>query len=174
MKKLTAFAVIFGVMCALAFAEAPNVSGEPHANKGDLIVNAGALYGWYGFGVGGGAEYIFARWNVTERLPLTFGAAAKASFGYPGLAADLGAMATMHFDFEGFPALPRFLRNFDWYWGLGLGACLGSSFGTGPLGATGTSYFINPRLAINIDIYAPIYIGLGVGYTGLVGVKWKL
>ncbi|MDP2791597.1 MAG: hypothetical protein Q8O15_07575 [Rectinemataceae bacterium] len=174
MKKRTSFAAFFCLMCVFAFAEVPAASADPHANEGDLIVNAGVLYGWYGFGLGGGAEYIFARWNVTEHLPLTFGAAAKASFGYPGLAMDLAAMATMHFDFESFPALPRFLRNFDWYWGLGLGACLGSSFGFGPMGASGTSYFINPNLAINADIYVPFYIGLGVGYTGLLGVKWKL
>jgi len=174
MRKSAAFAAIFCVMCAFAFAEVPEASAQPHANQGDLIVNAGALYGWYGFGAGGGVEYVFAQWNVLEHLPLTFGAAAKASFGYPGLIVDLGAMATMHLGLNTFTSLPRFLRGFDWYWGLGLGACLGTYFGFGPLMASGTSFFITPRLAINADIYVPFYLGLGTGYTGMIGVKWKL
>jgi len=74
----------------------------------------------------------------------------------------------------GASALPRFLRNFDWYLGLGLGACAGAYFGAGPLAASGTSYFINPNLAIHADISVPYFFGLGVGYTGMLGVKWKL
>ena len=174
MKKRSAFAAIFCIMCVFAFAEAPDSSADPHADEGDLIVNAGALFGYYGFGIGGGAEYIFGRWDIAKAVPLTFGAAAKASFGYPGLMFDLGAMATMHFGLNTFTSLPRFLRNFDWYWGLGLGACAGAYFGAGPLAASGTSYFINPNLAIHVDISIPYFIGLGVGYTGIIGVKWKL
>lgn len=174
MKKSAAFAAILCLMCVFAFAEAPEATALPHANQGELIVNAGALFGYYGFGIGGGAEYIFARWDIAKTLPLTFGAAAKASFGYPGLMLDLGAMATMHFGLNTFTSLPRFLRNFDWYWGLGLGGCVGAYFGAGPLAASGISYFINPNLAIHADISVPYFFGLGVGYTGMIGVKWKL
>jgi hypothetical protein len=118
MKKYAAFAAILCLMCVFAFAEAPEAAALPHANQGELIVNAGALFGYYGFGIGGGAEYIFARWDIAKSVPLTFGA--------------------------------------------------------GPLAASGTSYFINPNLAIHADISIPYFIGLGVGYTGMIGVKWKL
>ena len=105
MKKSAAFAAILCLMCVFAFAEAPGASALPHANQGELIVNAGALFGYYGFGIGGGA---------------------------------------------------------------------GANFGAGPLAASGTSYFINPNLAIHADISVPYFIGLSVGYTGMIGVKWKL
>ena len=174
MKKSAALAMMLCLIGTLAFSEAQNTSAAPHADRGDLIANAGALFGYYGFGIGGGVEYIFGRWDIIKSAPLTFGAAAKASFGYPGLMLDLGAMATAHFGLNGFTSLPRFLRNFDWYWGLGLGGCVGAYFGAGPLVATGTSYFINPNLAIHADIYVPYFIGLGVGYSGMLGIRWKL
>jgi hypothetical protein len=175
MKKPTALMALLFVLCFFALAESAERPAAPHADKGDLIADAGILYGWYGFGAGGGIEYIFATWEIPRFTSLGFGAAAKASFGYPGLAADLSALATLHFGLKGFSTLPRFLRNFDFYWGLGLGACLGSYFGAGPALATGISYFISPGFAINADFYAPYYLNLGAaGYTAMIGAKWKI
>lgn len=175
MKKSIALVVVLFVLCYFTFAGNNEQASAPHANKGDVIANAGLLYGWYGFGVGGGAEYIFATWDIPRFAPLGFGAASKASFGYPGLTVDLSALATLHFGMNSFSSLPRFLRNFDFYWGLGLGGCLGSYFGFGPALATGTSCFLSPNLAVHVDFYAPYYINLkGIGYTGMMGIKWKI
>ncbi len=175
MKKAAILMALLFILCFFAPAESTEQDIPPHADKDALIANAGILYGWYGFGAGGGVEYIFATWNIPRFAPLSFGAAAKASFGYPGLAVDLSALANLHFGLNSFASLPRFLRNFDFYWGLGLGACLGSYFGIGPELATGVSYFISPELAVHADFYAPYYIGLGgVGYTGMLGIKWNI
>jgi len=72
---------------------APAAAGTPHAGPGDLIVNAGVLYGWYGFG---------------------------------------------------------------------------------PSAASGISFFLNPRLAADADVFVPYYLGLGVGYSGILGLKLRL
>lgn len=174
MKKIAMFAVILRALTIFAFAETPAAAGTPHASPGDLIVNAGVLYGWYGFGVGGGAEYIFARLDIPRFAPLTFGGAVKASIGYPIFTVDCAALATMHFGLRTFAGLPAFLRGFDWYWGLGLAACGGTWYGFGPSAASGISFYLNPRLAVNADIFVPYYLGLGVGYSGILGVKLKL
>ncbi len=175
MKRSTALMALLFALCFFAFGENAERSAAPHADKGDFIANAGILYGWYGFGAGGGVEYVFAAWNIPRFAPLGFGAAAKASLGYPGLAADLSALATLHLGFNGFSSLPRFFRNFDFFWGIGLGACLGSYFGAGPALATGISYYISPGFAINADFYAPYYLNLGAaGYTAMIGAKWKI
>lgn len=177
MKTVVALALILFAASALCFAEAPKtpeLPAAPYANRGDIILHAGALYGWYGFGIGGGAEYIFAAWDTGKSVPLTFGAAAAASFGYPGLDADFGATATMHLGLNTFSSLPRFLRNFDFNWGLGFGACVGAYFGAGPLLTSSVAYFVSPSAAIEVTVNVPYYIGLGVGYTGMLGVMWKL
>jgi len=174
MKKITLLVPALCLIGGFAFAAPSGTSAAPHANQDAIIVNAGALYGWYGFGIGAGAEYIFATWDIPKFAPLTFGAAAKASVGYPVFTIDLGAMATLHFGLKTFSSLPSFLRNFDWYWGLGAGACVGTYNGLGPLAASGISYFITPRLAISADVYVPYYIGLGVGYSGELGIRLKL
>ena len=78
MKKSIALVVVLFVLCYSTFAGNNEQASAPHANKGDVIANAGLLYGWYGFGVGGGAEYIFATWDIPRFAPLGFGADRKS------------------------------------------------------------------------------------------------
>lgn len=176
MKK---FALLMALLCAVTFSalaapSAPATSGEAHANVGDLMVNAGINFGWYGFGVGGGVEYIFAKWDIPNFAPLTFGGAGKVAVYIPGFDIDLAALATMHFGLKTFTSLPEFLQNFDWYWGLGLGVGIGTYGGIGMSTGSGICYYLNPNLAINADYFYTDYFSSGSGSSGVLGIKMKL
>jgi len=176
MKK---FALLMALLCAvtfLTFAAPPATaaSGAANADVGDLMVNAGINFGWYGFGVGGGVEYMFAKWDIPNFAPLTFGGAGKIGVYIPGFDIDIAALATMHFGLKAFTSLPEFLRNFDWYWGLGLGVGIGTYGGVGVSTGSGISYFLNPNLAINADYFYTNYFGSGSGSSGILGIKLKL
>ncbi|MFA6366242.1 MAG: hypothetical protein WCX13_03535 [Candidatus Hydrogenedentales bacterium] len=176
MKKFMVLVALLCVVPFLAFAAppAPATSGEANVNVGDLMVNAGINFGWYGFGVGGGAEYMFAKWDIPNFAPLTFGGAGKVAVYIPDFDIDIAALATMHFGLKTFTSLPEFLRNFDWYWGLGLGIGIGTHGGVGISTGSGVCYFINPNFAINADYFYSNYFGAGSGSSGLLGIKMKL
>ena len=176
MKKLVSIMVLLCIVTVFAFAQTPlKTSGESHVNVGDLMVNAGINFGWSGFGVGGGAEYMFAKWDIPGFAPLHFGGAAKVGLYFSsGFDIDLAALATMHFGLKSFTSLPEFLRNFDWYWGLGLGFGIGTWGGIGMSTGSGICYFLNPNLAVNADYFYTNYFGSGSGSSAILGVKLKL
>jgi hypothetical protein len=177
-KKMRKFAAIMALLCVVTvftFAEvSAGTSGDTHANVGDLMVNAGINFGWNGFGIGGGAEYIFAKWDIPNFAPLTFGGAAKAAIYIPGFDVDIAALGTVHFGLKTFSSLPEFLRNFDWYAGLGLGFGIGTHGGIGLSTGSGICYFLTPKLAINADYFYTNYFGSGSGSSGILGIRMKL
>lgn len=160
MKKLLLLVVALCLTATLAFAQAPIAGGEPHAEKGDLLVNAGISFGIGHFGVGGGADYIFYKWDIPGFAPLSFGAGGKVGIGFgSGFQIDLAALATMHFGLKTFTMLPPFLQNLDWYWGLGLGFGIGYWDGLGIATGSGICYYLNPTLAISADYFYTGYYG---------------
>lgn len=170
MKKFVILVTLLCVLAPFAFA------GEANADQGDLLVNVGVNFGYYGFGVGAGVEYIFAKWDIPNFAPLTFGGAGRgAMFFYNGVEADLAALVTMHFGLKAFTGLPEFLRNFDWYWGLGLGLGFGVWGGFGMSSGSGICYYINPSIAISLDYFYNNYFSSGHwGHAGMLGVRFEL
>lgn len=168
--------ILLVALClVIGAASAAEGQGEANVNVGDLMVNAGVNYGWYGFGVGGGVEYMFAKWDIPNFAPLTFGGAAKVgvSFG-SGVSVDVAALGTMHFGLKTFSSLPEWMRNLDWYWGLGAGLGIGTYGGFGIATGSGICYYLNPTLAINADYFYANYFGSGSGSTGVIGIRLKL
>ena len=160
---------------ALSFAAAEGMAGDPHASVGDLMVSAGANIGWGSFGVGGGAEYIFARWDIPGFAPLTFGGAAKAGIYFgSSIHVDIAGLGTVHFGLKTFESLPDFLKNLDWYYGLGIGFGIGTSGGLGFSTGSGISYYLNDKLALNADYFYTNYFGSGAGSSSTLGVKLEL
>jgi hypothetical protein len=148
-------------------------------DKGTFAANAGLSFGW-DLGVGGGAEYVLARVDIADVLPLTFGAAGRGYFsmgiwGYSSL--DIAVLGTVHVGFKGLD-LPADLKNLidpiDYYAGLGIGFNIYNDYYTDrfPLGLTsisGASYFLNDNFAINFE-------GGGTTYSwgyGMIGVLFK-
>lgn len=176
MKKLFAILIALVALSTVAFAqEAFTTTMDSHVEVGDLMVNAGVNFGWYGLGLGGGAEFIFAKYDIPQVAPIHIGAAAKAAVYFSsGIDIDLAALATMHFGLKGFTSFPTFAQNFDWYWGIGMGLGIGSSGGIGVSTTTGICYYLNPSLAINADYFFTYYIGSGQGSSGVVGLRIKL
>lgn len=175
MKKFAMFAILLCMVTAMAFAQTTTPAGEPHADVGDLMVNVGVNLGWHGIGLGGGAEYMFYKWDIPNFAPLTFGGAGKAALSLTsGIDIDLAALATMHFSLNSFDSLPPFLKNLDWYWGLGLGVGIGSSGGVGISTGSGLCYYLNPTLAINADYFYTNYFGSGSGGSSVLGIRLEL
>jgi hypothetical protein len=173
MRKLVIILVALLVVCGLAFAAGPSGSGMtlvPWVDKGSLIVNADI-----GWGLTAGAEYDFARINIANVVPITFGAAARVSWD-PGLLLDyssfgLGALVTAHVGLKSvsLPSGLSWASHFDFYAGLGLGIGSLSLAGyTFPLGFgistfEGTSYYFNDKFALNLE-YG--YLGRSTDNTG--------
>ncbi len=72
--------VLLSLLCASGLAFAANgasssTAAKPWVDKGSLLADVGV--GWGGLSVG--AEYDLSRIDVAKVLPLTFGAAARAS-----------------------------------------------------------------------------------------------
>jgi len=171
--------ILVAAVCILSgFAYAENSRLAPLMDKGTFAANAGLSFGW-GIGVGGGAEYVLARVDIADVLPLTFGAAGRGFFssawGYGFL--DLAAMGTVHVGFKGIglsSEVKRWIDPIDYYVGLGLGInVLGGNYWSNrfPLGLasiSGASYFLNDNFAINAE-------GGYMGYSGygMIGVLFK-
>ena len=171
--------IVVALACAVSgMAFAQDAAIDPHMDKGTLAVNAGLAFGW-GIGLGGGAEFVLARVDLAEILPLTFGAAGRAYFssawGYSFF--DVAAMGTGHVGLKGLdlpPEMKPWTDRLDYYVGLGIGVSLaGTDYWTdrSPINfasMTGVNYFLNDNLAINFESG---YMGYW-GY-GLVGVLLK-
>lgn len=178
LKKILLALALSVAFCG--FASAENTTFEPIMDPGTLAVNGGLSFGW-GIGAGGGAEFVFARIDIAEVFPITFGAAGRGYFstawGYSFL--DLAAMGTAHFGFRGLDVpenVKRWIDPFDYYIGVGIGVSLldgGYDWGLtrSPVNIasmSGVNYFLNDNLAINFE-------GGYMGYWGygLIGVLFK-
>ncbi len=172
--------MLVAAVCILSgFAYAENAKLAPLMDKGTFAANAGLSFGW-GIGLGGGAEYVLARVDIAEVLPLTFGAAGRGYFSAFGTYSvlDIAAMGTIHVGFKGLDLpedLKRWIDPIDYYAGLGLGYnVLGNDYWADrfPLGfatMSGASYFLNDNLAINFEGGS---MGGYWGY-GMIGVLYK-
>lgn len=181
MKKgiLVALVALVG-LGGFAYAD-KGLNLEPIMDKGTMDATAGLELGW-GVGIGGGVEYIFGRVDLGDVFPITFGAAARGYFsswaGYTFL--DVGGMGTLHVGLKGLrnldtpPDLQRWLDNFDYYIGLGIGlSLLGTDYwyDRSPINfasMSGVSYFLNDNLALTAE-------GGYMGYWsyGLLAVTFK-
>lgn len=172
MKKA---ALVIAILCVAAFGAFAQDAGQPHAAVGDLTAGGGVNFGWSGFGLGGGVEYMLARWDIPNFAPLTFGAAGRVSL-YIGssMQVDIAALGTAHFGLKTFTSLPAFLQPLDWYYGLGLGFGIGNWGGIGFATGSGICYYLTPTLAITSDYFYTNYFGVGSGSSGTLGVKLKL
>jgi opacity protein-like surface antigen len=170
---------------------------EPLMAPGDLAVTAGLGYGflWGAIDVTGGAEYIIGQFKIGDTLPLSYGAAVKASYyrwdeyfgtedwhySYFGG----GVFGTLHLGLKdlGLAENMRWLADVDTYVGLGLGL-YGYTYPTwneayteilsktemkvGVRAAAGVSYFITPNIAIVTEGGYYGFYG-----SGLIGVLLK-
>jgi hypothetical protein len=151
---------------------------DANMDKGTFAATGGVELGW-GFGIGGGAEYVFARLDIADQIPLTFGAAGRgylmSGWGYTFL--ETGILGTCHVSFKGLD-LPRDVKTWsdklDYYVGLGLGIGLIQSDywnDRSPIAfasVSGVNYFLKKNLALTAE-------GGYMGYWGygLFGVTYK-
>lgn len=171
MKKTIAVLLLLAVASFGAFAQ-----GKTNMDKGDFAASIGANLGW-GFGVGGGAEMILARWDIVEKIPLTFGAAVKAGIDFwPGFEATIAGLGTAHFGLATFTELPEWARKFDWYTGLGLGIGIGgwAGFGIGIASGGGVSYHFSPSLAVIAESFYAVHFNRSGHGMSIIGVQFKL
>jgi hypothetical protein len=171
LKKIIVLIALACLVGSAAYAQIP-----VNMNKGDLAASVGFNFGW-DYGVGAGIEYMFARVDIADAVPITFGLAAKGGAGFMyGTNFILVGLATAHFGLGFIPELPTWIRKFDFYYGLGLGTGLGAEFGIGLGNGGGVSYFIKPDLAIYSSVIYARYFdntGKGSGF-GSLGLIFKL
>ncbi|MCX7027436.1 MAG: hypothetical protein NT061_08140 [Spirochaetes bacterium] len=146
MKKIIAVLVLIGLVVSGTFAAD---SGKTNMDKGDVAASIGLNFGG-GFGVGGGFEYMFARWDIANVVPLTFGGAVKAGLDFTPFELTVAGLVTAHFGLATFD-VPDWAKKFDWYTGLGLGLGIGSHNGLGFASAGGISYHFTPQIAALFD-----------------------
>jgi len=175
MKKLN----IAAVLCLLIVVAAPpvlaqNVTDAVHAEKGDLDVLGGIGWGWRGFGIGGGVEYMVQKFSIPG-FPLSLGVMGLAGLDFgSSVHVSAAGMATLHWGMKAYKDFPEFLRNFDWYIGLGFGVgILPPGFGISTGG--GVSYYVNEKLAIDLhSFYINYFAGGGSGFGQTIGVRYSL
>jgi hypothetical protein len=150
------------------------VTTDVHAEKGDFNVLGGIGYGWRGFGVSGGVEYIFQKFDIPG-FPLTMGVMGLAGLDF-GSCFDVSAagMATLHWGLKAYKDFPEFLRKFAWYMSLGLGVGI-IHVGFGMSSGGGVSYYVNEKLAIDLhSFYVNHFVGGASGVGGTIGIRYKL
>jgi hypothetical protein len=173
MKRIC-IALSLALVCLIgagAYPQAP-----VNMDKGDLALAAGLNFGW-DYGIGASVEYMFARVDVGNTVPLTFGLALRGgvNFVYSTNYIVVG-LVTTHFSLGFIPELPQWVKNFDFYYGLGLGLGAGSSFGIGIGNGGGISYYLAPNLALYSSVIYTRYfnsIGSGSGF-GSIGLIFKI
>jgi hypothetical protein len=163
MKKVLIILLALILASGFAFAQdkASGVALTPYVDKGELLANVGIGWG----GISGGVEFTFYRLDIGGIIPLTFGAAGRATLD-PGIfSADwfifaAGGFGTAHIGFKeiNLPSGLTFLSDVDAYAGLGLGFASGSSDyyvditpGIGISTFTGAAYYLSDTLAINLE-----------------------
>jgi hypothetical protein len=170
MRKCIAVLVALMVIGSLAFAAPAKSKSDaltPLVGPGDFVVNAGVGWG----GISGGVELSFFQVDIAKVIPLTFGAAARASID-PGIfygytAFGVGGFGTIHIGFKdlNLPENLHWLSNVDSYAGLGFGFASMDIWGTGLGFSTfeGVSYYLNDKLALGFE-YG--YLGRSADYYG--------
>ena len=125
MKKLIIMLALVCLVGGVAFAQIP-----VNMNKGDFAASVGVNFGW-DYGIGAGVEYMFARVDLADAIPLTFGLAAKAGAGFiSGTNFTIVGLANAPLQprlyFRPSP-LDQEFRISTTDWGLGMG--VGTNFG---------------------------------------------
>jgi hypothetical protein len=152
MKKLAVLGVLLCVVTAFGFTQGSFAQNGMLIAPGSLNANVGVgMYYGYGIEIGGGVEYPIGKFVIAEKLPFTYGVAARAGvyFGTGSASAALGAFGTLHFCWGALP-LPSdlaWIGNFDSYLGLGLTIIPSPYFNS----IGGTSYFLSKNLALNLE-----------------------
>ncbi len=163
MKKFLFILLALILASGFAFAQdkASTVALTPYVDKGELLANVGIGWG----GISGGAEFTLARIDIGGIIPLTFGAAGRATLDPGFFSADwfilaAGGFGTVHVGFKeiNLPSGLTWLSNFDAYAGLGIGFASGSSTyyaditpGIGISTFEGAAYYLSDTLAINFE-----------------------
>ena len=151
MKKCVLVLIALLALGGMAIAEAP-ANIEPYVRAGDMLVNGGIGYG----GIAAGFEYDLFQMQVGP-LPLTLGAAARASYDmlfgtslWSGAAYGIG-----HISLKGvnLPSGFGWAGNCDSYIGIGVGALGIPNNSTGmALGVlVGEAYYLSDKLAIYFE-----------------------
>ena len=168
MKKVCIVLLMVCLTGAAAYSQIP-----VNMDKGDLAVAGGVNFGW-DYGIGASVEYMFARVNIADAVPLTFGVALRGGIGFIYSTNYIVAgLATAHLSLGFIPDLPRWIKNFDFYYGLGLGMGAGSHFGIGIGNSGGLAYYLTPKVALYSSVIYVRYFenspgGSGFGSVGLI------
>ena len=178
--RLTALAIATTALTAPLSLSAQDLQWDGHFHGGDFSIAAGV---GATFGLANGlAVYPSIEWTIADinpGVPLAFGASAR---GYLSIVQYLGtsyssfggggfAIAHLGMDLD---VLPDFLRNMDFYIGLGVAFNIIPSgfYTTGGLGfATfeGVNYFISESFAVYLE-----YVYWSYTSAGTIGVLLKL
>jgi len=171
MKKIMILLAIVLLTAGAAYGQAP-----VNMDKGDFSIAAGVNFGW-DYGVGGSVEYMFARVDIADELPITFGLAARVGVGFfHGTNYTVAGLTSAHMSLGFIPGLPLWLTKFDLYYGLGLGFGAGTDFGVGIASGGGIAYYLEHDIAIYTSgIYVRYFDNTGGGSGfGSVGLIFKL
>ncbi len=163
-------------MLAMTLCAISNVGAEGqavHAEPGTMFALAGVEFGWGGFGVSGGVEYMFKKFDIPG-FPLTLGAMGLAGIEF-GSSIDIAmaGMATLHWGLKPYTELPSYLQKFDWFIGMGLGVGI-VPFGIGISSGGGVDYYLKENLAIGARSFYVYHFSGSKGVNAALGVRLKL
>jgi len=162
MKKLALLAAFLCVVATVGFAQGTYAKDGMLVAPGSLIANAGVSFNYgYGFGLGGGVEYSIGKFVLAEKLPFSYGAAARLGlYLSSGVSVSAGVLGTLHFSWAALdlPSTLAWVKNIDTYIGLGLSVLPSISFNS----IAGSSYFLSKSLAVNFES------GLSATYIGVL------
>jgi len=174
--KLTLLVFVMAILAVGAiFAQKnANVTSDVHAEKGNLMAFGGVGYGWGGFGISGGVEYIIQKFEIPG-FPLSLGAMGLAGIDFgSGVGVSAAGMATLHWGLKAYKDFPEFLQKLDSYIGLGVGIGI-IPLGVGISSGGGLSYYLNDQLAIDVhSFYVHKFAGTGSGFGSTLGVRYKI
>lgn len=174
MKKLGLLAALL-VIASVAFAEGGKL--DAHFPAGVFSITGGVGYGHvYGEGlaISAGAEYDFLQIDIADAVPLTFGAAARATLNlnfwalrwaayynnysyYSFFGLNVSPMATMHVSLKNIkmPEEAKTLNNVDFYIGIGLSINIIKNYYLqeflGFASMVGVNYFISENMSVYVE-----------------------
>ncbi|MEK6794273.1 MAG: hypothetical protein AABZ39_05830 [Spirochaetota bacterium] len=163
-RKLMIAAIACGLAVSTSFGAAKPLAITSWLKPGNFMMEVGAHYSYFGFGVGGGVEFVFAEWRIADVVPLQFGITARGYADFVpwwawGSSFGVGGLATVHFSIKSLKLGITFVDNLDFYIGLGVGFNIVPGWNTtylwywNPTGigfwsSDGVNYFITENLAI--------------------------
>lgn len=128
-------------------------------------IDGGVSFSPYGFSVAAypGLEFLLAKYQIGDVIPLDFGAAVKGRLGVgvgssSGFGIGIGGFGTAHFGFRGMPGdLANIIGRLDFVIGLGLSFDIASAYytnsGLGFASFGQVNYFLNDSTAISFTEY---------------------